>query len=59
MWFLLKFYSGTPYKLIYTSKCLSADDIPKCAEIYNSNLYLLKCKIGYKLLNETLSYKLL
>ena len=42
-------YPDTPYKLINTPKCLSQTDIPEGAEIYNSKLYLLKCKSGYKL----------
>ena len=39
-------YPDTPYKLINTSSCIAANDIPEGAEIYNSKLYLLKCKNG-------------
>ena len=35
-------YPDTPYKLINTSQCLSENDFPDGAEIYNSKLYLLK-----------------
>ena len=44
---------STPYKLINTTGCLSADNIPENAEVYNSKLYLLKCKNGYKLEGDT------
>ena len=47
------FYSDTPYKLINTSQFLSENDIPVGAEIYNSKLYLLKCKSGYILKDGT------
>ena len=47
------FHSVTPYKLINTSQCLSENDIPVGAEIYNSKLYLLKCKSGYILKDGT------
>ena len=46
------FYPDKPYKLINTSQCLSEDDIPEGVEIYNNNLYLLKCKSGYILKEE-------
>ena len=42
-----------PYKLINTTKCLSSDEIPVGAEVYNSLLYLLICKSGYKLEGDT------
>ena len=48
-----QFYTDTPYKIINASTCLAESDIPEGAEVYNSKLYLLKCKSGYKLENET------
>ena len=47
------FDENKPYKLINTSKCFSSEEIPPEAEIYNTNLNLLKCKSGYKLEEET------
>lgn len=41
------FYSDKPYKIMDTSVCLSESEIPEGAEVYNSQLYLLKCKSGY------------
>ena len=38
-------YPSNPYKFINSTNCLSS--IPEGAEIYNENLYLLKCKEGY------------
>ena len=47
------FDSNKPYKLIDTSICLSEDEIPEGAQVYNSQLFLLKCKSGYKLEDST------
>ena len=47
------FYSDKPYKLINTSRCFSMDEIPEGVEVYDESLYLLKCKRGYILKNET------
>ena len=46
-------YPEKPYKLINTTQCLSIEEIPEGAEVYNSNLNLYKCKSGYKLEGET------
>ena len=46
-------YPEKPYKLINTTQCLSNEEFPEGAEIYNTNLNLLKCKSGYKLEGET------
>ena len=46
-------YPDTPYKIIGASNCLAETDIPEGAEVYNSKLYLLKCKSGYKLEGDT------
>ena len=37
------FYSDKPYKIIDAVECLSESEIPEGAEVYNSQLYLLKC----------------
>ena len=47
------FYSDKPYKLINTSRCFSMDEIPEGAEVYDESLYLINCKRGYILKNET------
>ena len=53
-WGLCKqIYPDTPYKLINSSRCFTANSIPVGAEVYNSKLYLLKCKSGYKLEGDT------
>ncbi len=44
-------FPDTPYKLINTPNCLSS--IPEGADIYDSKLYLLKCKNWYKLESDT------
>ena len=46
-------YPEKPYKLINTTQCLSIEEIPEGAEVYNINLNLYKCKSGYKLEGET------
>ena len=46
--FLCKdYYPDKPYKLINGSYCISKKDIPEGSEIYNSSLFLLRCKDGY------------
>ena len=46
--FLCKdYYPDKPYKLINGSYCISKKDIPEGSEIYNSILFLLRCKDGY------------
>ena len=44
--FCKSFSSTNKYKLINSPGCL--DEIPDGAEVYNSNLFLLNCKSGYK-----------
>ena len=49
----INFYPSKPYKIINTTNCLAEEEIPEGAEIYNRKLYLLTCKDGYKLEEET------
>ena len=46
------YYPDKPYKLIIGSICFSEEDIPE-GEIYNSSLFLLRCKDGYVFEDET------
>ena len=47
------YYPDKPYKLINGSYCISKKDIPEGSEIYNSSLFLLRCKDGYVFEDET------
>ena len=47
------YYPDKPYKLIIGSYCFSEEDIPEGSEIYNSSLFLLRCKDGYVFEDET------
>ena len=46
-------FPSTPYKLINSDMCVSS--FPGVAEIYDNDLFLLKCKSGYKLDGRTCS----